>query len=608
MTIVKVEPTTLTAPFAPTDTQFTVQKFLDSKGRALALSNFGTFIVLVIVQTNTTEIVKCSNFTNNSDGTTTFTVVESGRDLDPTSPYAGYSTGQNFQGGAEVYYTNDPFTMSQFVQTGIANTFTVTPQSTAATVNPTDLVTKSYVDAIVLGALTTIDVVVPGIAGTTIAAGNLIYFDMPSGTWLLATASTAATLDDALVGIAQGAGVLNGVIAGGILLQGDDTHQSGLTVSGVAYASNTPGLISNAAGTDVFVVGIAKTATNLYFAPRFNLQLNTNQFNALAGNSGTPSASNPFVTVQGLSYYGSGADGAVTIASGNTVTLTRDMFYTTLVVNGTLNTGGFRIFCTVSISGTGLIMSPTGNAGAAGVSTSTGASGAGGAGATAFTTGSFRNTAGAAGGIGGAQSGGSQGSGGSNGVGATLASSSSSGASGGNGAEQGSQGGTPTTNYGGTGGSVSNVTAAIGNLAFQTINFVDFVVGVLTGITAPGAGGGGGGNGYNNPYYTGGGGGGGGGASGVLVFIAAPIWAGSFTIQAFGGAGGIGGSGQYQSAGGSGGGGKGGDSIVLYNTKTWTGTYALTGGVSPTPPAYGNVGQNGANGTSFEAKLSNLIR
>lgn len=53
--------------------------------------------------------------------------------------------------------------------------------------------------------------------------------------------------------------------------------------------------------------------------------------------------------------YGDGTDGAVTISSNTT--LTRDMKYTTLVVNNciTLNTAGFVISCTVSLTNNGTI-------------------------------------------------------------------------------------------------------------------------------------------------------------------------------------------------------------------------------------------------------------
>jgi hypothetical protein len=54
------------------------------------------------------------------------------------------------------------------------------------------------------------------------------------------------------------------------------------------------------------------------------------------------------------SIFGTGADGDVTIAAGTT-TLTRDMQYNNLVVNGTLSTAGFRVFIRGTLTGAGTI-------------------------------------------------------------------------------------------------------------------------------------------------------------------------------------------------------------------------------------------------------------
>ena len=76
--------------------------------------------------------------------------------------------------------------------------------------------------------------------------------------------------------------------------QGTDSNQTGLSASTVYYASNSSGAIATSAGTTSVVVGIAKDATHLMFAPNFNIQLTKNQSDALAGADGsasrTPSA------------------------------------------------------------------------------------------------------------------------------------------------------------------------------------------------------------------------------------------------------------------------------------------------------------------------------
>lgn len=289
MNIVKTQLTYLSSPFGSTDMAGTLTSLVDSQGNKVLLSDFGTWFVLVIKSGTTTEIVYCTNLVQNTDGTVTFTVGATGRDLLPKVPYTGTTTGQDFPAGSDVLITNDPYTMSRFVQLDNTNIFTVTPQTSAGDPTlPNELTRKAYVDALVLGTLTTLDVIVPGKAGATIIAGQLIYLDESTGEWKLAEADIVATVDNVLLGIAQGAGSAGLAIASGVLLQGVDANQTGMTTGNVMYASNTPGAISSTPGTEVVTVGIAKDATNLYFAPRFNMQLTKtgNDFlNAVTGMS-----------------------------------------------------------------------------------------------------------------------------------------------------------------------------------------------------------------------------------------------------------------------------------------------------------------------------------
>lgn len=85
----------------------------------------------------------------------------------------------------------------------------------------------------------------------------------------------------------------------------------------------------------------------------------------------------------GAVVYGNGYDGAATIAG--TVTLTRDMQYTTLTVNAgaILITAGFRVCCSVSLTNNGTIHNDGANGsgsigGAGGIGGSLGAGGRGG--------------------------------------------------------------------------------------------------------------------------------------------------------------------------------------------------------------------------------------
>lgn len=176
-------------------------------------------------------------------------------------------------------------------------TFTSTPINTGG--NPTtdtELATKAYVDLVGTGSASMNRMVIAGNAGETVAAGNLVYFDTTDNEWKLCDADTAASVDNVLLGIAQGAGTDGNAISGGVLLMGLDSNQSGMTAGDIMYVGNTAGAISSSVGTTEVTVGIAKSATELYFFPRLNQQITENEQDALAGTSGTPKSTNKFLT------------------------------------------------------------------------------------------------------------------------------------------------------------------------------------------------------------------------------------------------------------------------------------------------------------------------
>lgn len=159
-----------------------------------------------------------------------------------------------------------------------------------------EFVSQGQLNRTAMGGVTTSRVLCIGTAGETVAAGNLVYLKVSDGEWYKCDADTAATVDNILLGIAQGAGTDGNTISGGVLLAGIDTNQSGMTIGAIQYASNTAGAIGGSAGTTEVVIGQARTATNLYFWPRYAQQLTEDQQDALAGTSGTPSNSNKYVT------------------------------------------------------------------------------------------------------------------------------------------------------------------------------------------------------------------------------------------------------------------------------------------------------------------------
>lgn len=128
----------------------------------------------------------------------------------------------------------------------------------------------SYIDDIIAAIVIGSANVVAGLCGENVVAGNGVYLKN-DGKWWKWDADISTTLDGMQLGIAQGAGTANGAITGGVLRKGLDTHQSGL-VAGTEYlVSNTAGAISSSAGTYPRKIGVARSATNLYFDPDYGV-------------------------------------------------------------------------------------------------------------------------------------------------------------------------------------------------------------------------------------------------------------------------------------------------------------------------------------------------
>lgn len=305
--IVKALKTYLKSPLSTTATSVVLRYLKDSKDNNLAMASFGSFGVIVIKQGDTIEMIKFTGISiNGTTGVATLTVASSGRNIDPTTPYAGYSTGNAFQSGAEVIVTNDPLTVMQFgnlnnAQTwALQQTFTLAPISSADAVSANELVRKSQLDSAVLGVLTLTPVVVEGNGGEVLAVDQLVYQKDVDGEWYKCDADTASTVENVRLGITRGAGTDGGAIANGITILGTHEASSAIFTANTPYfASNTAGGFSTSAGTKEVSVGYAISTTKIIFTPRYNQQLTEDQQDALAG-SGTPSASNLFMTQGGL--------------------------------------------------------------------------------------------------------------------------------------------------------------------------------------------------------------------------------------------------------------------------------------------------------------------
>lgn len=458
----------------------------------------------------------------------------------------------------------------------------------------TQLATKGYVDSVVTGGTVNSDRIIVGsqIAGETIALGDIIYFKSSDSRWWKADADDTATFQNVQLGVAQGAGTAGNTITDGVLIYGKCDSFTGLTATATYYLSNTAGGVSSSAGTNSIVLGQAFATTGIFFNPGLPTAFVTVSSGAADSGKGVKLNASGVLDSTLLSFeFGDGSDGDVTIAAGTT-TLTRDMFYNNLVITGTLDTDGYRVFVKGTVSGAGTLKGVTGNNGTAGVVGANHQTKTGGAGATSSGSGPLKTVAGGKGGDTFLNAQGQTGTiGGSGGAGQT-------GKTGGNGGS-----GVDGAGIGGSGG-VYGKGDAYKN-ALIASGFYITSAGALAPLTTPSSGGGGGGGSCDSGGSDdgGAGSGGGGGASGGTVMLICKKWTGTFTISSVGGNGGNGGaSPSFLNAGGGGGGGggNGGTAIIIYGTKTWTGSYSLTGGTGGTGGA-GVLGGAGVNGTAGSA-------
>lgn len=193
---------------------------------------------------------------------------------------------------------------------------------TATISSANQFATKAYVDATATWTTNFDQVVIAGNAGATVSAGQLLYLDVADGEWKLCDADTAATVDNIILGLAQGAGTDGNTITGGILTYGLDRNQTGLTNNAPYYASNTAWGISSSAGTVEVSVGVARSTTSLFFAPRYNQQITEDIQDALVGTSGTPSTSNKYVTNDDTATASTADKVARRLAGGNITVVT----------------------------------------------------------------------------------------------------------------------------------------------------------------------------------------------------------------------------------------------------------------------------------------------
>lgn len=318
-------------------------------------------------------------------------------------------------------------------------------------------------------------------------------------------------------------------------------------------------------------------------------------------------------------YFGTGADGSATLSASTT--LTSDKHYTNLTINSgvVLNTGGYRLFVSGTLTNNGTIQRNGNTGGTGGNGTATGGVGAtggtAGAGGTALASGTlFGSLVGSAGGAGGVSNNTcAVGVAGTTSYSFILATSSAGGTAGNSSSYSGCAGGTFATNA----LEYSYLTGYNYYLSVGIVNesFVSYVYGTVSTSTLSNfssSGGGGGAVGMSGASgEAGGGGGGGAGSGGGIIYISAYNLINNGTIQAVGGNGGAGGNGAtvatyYGGGGGGGAGGHGGLLVLIYKNLT-EGTLTVTGGTGGTGGL--KAGGSATNGSNGEAgKTGSIIK
>jgi microcystin-dependent protein len=218
--------------------------------------------------TSREESISFTGVTDNGDGTQTITGVTRG--LQFQAPYTEDSDLKFKHAGSSAFVLSNTsaFYANTFLNTEDDQevegeiTFNTLPKSGAG--DPTDgseFATKDYADG--LGGATSYNrTIIAGNAGTTVAAGDILYLDPTDQEWKLADADTVYDAQTQF-GIAQGAGTDGAAITNGILLAGLDSNQTGMTPGADQYVSATAGDLTETEPANSYFVGVAKSATEL---------------------------------------------------------------------------------------------------------------------------------------------------------------------------------------------------------------------------------------------------------------------------------------------------------------------------------------------------------
>ena len=277
-------------------TSVVLKSMLDIDGNPLTMAtDFGAVGYGTLEPGNNTleESISFTGLTNNSNGTVTLTGVSSVLFDQPYTKVSGLT--KTHAGSTTFVVSNTSGFYNEFPSK--QNNETITGQWTVPTPLGSGVVAnKAYVDNVAgSGTVTTNALTVAGTAGENLVAGQIVYFKVSDGRWYKASSVASATTDLLQLGVVQSTTTIGNPITSGVLLRGIDTNQTGL-VAGTIYYLSTGGAIASSAGAVERAIGQAVSATSILFDPDYFYIPTANQKGALAGSTGTPSATNKFVT------------------------------------------------------------------------------------------------------------------------------------------------------------------------------------------------------------------------------------------------------------------------------------------------------------------------
>lgn len=586
------------------DTALTLTTFTDPLGVPLTMASFGSIGYGTIEPNNGSneDSIVFTGITQNANGTATLTGVHSVGFTYPYTASSGlripHAGGVTFiiSNTSYFYYSAFSLTGNTTVITGpyvftnavtasgfIATTNGITASGTSTFLGPVNvgtpvLYTQAANQGYVTQQIANEDALVVHIAGTETVTGHKTFNILPS------SGATPTNTSDLTT----------------------KTYVDNVALSGGPNAStSTKGIVQIATAVQASS-GTATGSTGALLVPPNSLysSISTGSTTVVV-TLGSGKIDSSYLSSGSAPIGGDGSDGNLTISSGTT-TLTRDMYYQNLTVNGTgtLKTASYRVYVsgilTVDTSGGGGGVNNAGSNGggavaaaggvlgsviSAGTLPAPGLSTAGGNGLT--------NATGASGGISASAAGAS-----------LLLSLGVSGATGGTAGNGGGAG------LGGTAGAASSTSVVIqprsytwANNLFQLSTATTTVIQRF--LASGGSGGGGGGGtgsfGGSQTGYTGAGGAAGGAGGFVWIEATTVSLTGSSAINANGGNGGNASTSTGTNVSGGGGGGaagSGGIIILIYQNISGAGTLTVAAGSAGSGSAGTNGGGSGANGGS----------